>query len=97
MPKPKTKPKTKPKRKRPGKYYEFDYKGVRIDPYRILLQYKITHPAHQHALKKLLRAGRSIKSKLTDIDEVIASLQRWKQMIKEDATAPKRKRIRKPL
>lgn len=81
-----------PKAKRPGEYYEFDYKGVRIDPYRILLQYRITHPAHQHALKKLLRAGRSIKSQVQDIDEVIASLQRWKQMIVEDQPTPKRKR-----
>lgn len=87
-----------PKAKHPGEYYEFDYKGVRIDPYRILLQYKITHPAHQHALKKLLRAGRSIKSQVTAIDEVIASLQRWKQMIVEDTprTTPKRPKKRRP-
>jgi len=73
-------------------YYAFDYKGVRIDPYRILLQYGITHPAHQHALKKLLRAGRSVKSQLQDIDEVISSLERWKQMIVEDSVKIKKKR-----
>ena len=42
--------------------------GVKADPYRILLAYNITHPAQQHALKKLLRAGRSHKPLAQDID-----------------------------
>lgn len=65
-------------------HYTLDYKNVRLDPYRILHVYGITHPAHQHAIKKLLRAGRSVKPLVQDIDEVILSLQRWKEMIKED-------------
>jgi hypothetical protein len=65
-------------------HYSFDYKGIRIDPYRIFRIYQITDPAQQHAIKKLLRAGRSVKSLEQDIDETIATLMRWKQMIAED-------------
>lgn len=67
-----------------GKHYEYDYKGVRIDPYRILSTYNITHPAQQHAIKKLLRAGESVKDLLGDINETIETLERWKVMIHED-------------
>lgn len=66
------------------KYYNYEYKGVKIDPYRIMYEYKITHPAHQHALKKLLRCGKSVKEQHQDIQEVIDSLTRWLAMIKED-------------
>lgn len=65
-------------------YYNFKYKEVKIDPYRIMFEYKITHPAHQHALKKLLRAGNSIKDLKQDIQEVVDSLERWIEMIDED-------------
>lgn len=64
--------------------YNIQYKGVKLDPYRIMLAYGITHPAHQHALKKLLRAGRSHKTMHEDIEEVIESLKRWQEMIRED-------------
>lgn len=51
--------------------------------------YGIAHPAHQHAVKKLLRCGNSVKPLLQDIDEVILSLNRWKEMIHEEAAIPK--------
>lgn len=67
-----------------GKHYSFEYKGIKLDPYRIFTVYNITNPAQQHALKKLLRAGTSVKSLERDIDEVIVTLNRWKQMLIED-------------
>ena len=66
------------------KHYRFGYKGVKIDPYRIMEVYGITNAAQQHAIKKLLRAGKSVKSLEQDIDEVILTLTRWKEMIEED-------------
>lgn len=66
-------------------HYNFVYKGVKLDPYRILTTYNITHPAHQHAVKKLLRAGNSIKTQEKDIKEVIDTLQRWLEMLEEDS------------
>lgn len=65
-------------------HYKFFFNRVKLDPYRIMQVYGITHPAQQHAVKKLLRAGRSIKSLSQDIDEVILTLTRWKEMIHEE-------------
>lgn len=45
------------------------------------------HHAQAHALKKVIRAGRSIKPVEQDIDEAIAALSRWKEMLAEDAAA----------
>lgn len=71
------------------KHYAFTYQGIKVDPYRIFEIYGITNPAQQHAIKKLLRAGKSIKSLSQDIDEVILTLNRWKEMVLEDASAKK--------
>lgn len=70
-----------------GKHYRFSFRGVKLDPYRIFTVYRITHPAQQHAIKKLLRAGNSVKSLEQDIDEVIVTLNRRKEMIHEDRDA----------
>jgi hypothetical protein len=67
-----------------GKHYRFSFKGIKVDVYRILEIFQITNPAQQHAIKKLLRAGKSIKPLSQDIDEVILTLERWKEMIKEN-------------
>lgn len=67
-----------------GQHYAFVYKNVKIDPYRILVQYNIQHPAQQHAIKKLLRAGASVKGLRRDIEEVIITLTRWLEMLDED-------------
>lgn len=64
--------------------YAVTYKGILIDPYRILHQYGITHPAQQHAIKKLLRAGRSHKQLRRDIQETIQTLERWTEMMDQD-------------
>jgi hypothetical protein len=65
-------------------HYQFSYKGHKIDPYRIFRIYNIVAPEQQHAIKKLLRAGKSVKTLDQDIDEVILTLQRWKEILKED-------------
>ena len=66
-----------------GAHYKYSYKGLKLDPYRIMAVYNITNPAQQHAIKKLLRAGLSVKSLEQDIDEVIVTLNRWKEMLHE--------------
>lgn len=67
-----------------AEYYDKKFGGKKIDVYRVLKIFGITEPAQQHAIKKLLRAGKSIKSEKQDIDEVIDSLERWKEMIDEE-------------
>lgn len=70
------------------KYYKYSYKGIKLDPYRILDIYKITCPAQQHAIKKLLRAGNSVKELRQDITEVIDTLKRKLEMLEEDSDNP---------
>lgn len=66
-------------------HYNISYKGLRLDPYRISVLYGIEHPAHQHALKKLLRAGRGPHKDLrNEIHEIQETLNRWLNMIDED-------------
>jgi hypothetical protein len=67
-----------------GAHYRYEYKGIKLDPYRILDVYGITSAPQQHAIKKLLRAGDSVKGKEEDIKEVIDTLNRWLDMLAED-------------
>ena len=67
-----------------GAHYNFTYKNIKVDPYRIFEIYGITNAAQQHAIKKLLRAGKSIKTLEQDIHEVKVTLTRWQDMLEED-------------
>lgn len=68
----------------PNKYLR-NYPYDTIDIYRILQVYEVTDPCIQHAVKKLLCAGqRGYKEVEKDIDEAIQSMERWKQMRKEE-------------
>lgn len=64
-----------------GHYFK-DVSGLdSIDVYRVLDLWKVTHPALQHAIKKLLAAGqRGDKDEAKDVQEAIDSLERWKAM-----------------
>lgn len=64
--------------------YQWSYKGVSFDFYRLCEILGVTHHAQAHALKKVIRAGRSVKSLEQDIEEAIACLERWKGMVLED-------------
>lgn len=65
-------------------HYDYEYRGIKIDPYRIFEIYQISNAAQQHAIKKLLRAGKGEKPLGKDIREAIDSLNRWLEMIEED-------------
>ena len=70
---------------KPPEYYKVEFQGRTLDPYRILSLYKIEEPEHQHALKKLLRAGNKPGNELKkEIGEVIWTLNRWLERIDED-------------
>lgn len=56
-----------------------------VDVYRVLQLFDVSHPAVQHAAKKVLCAGqRGAKDWEKDIQEAIDSLQRALDMHKED-------------
>jgi hypothetical protein len=59
-----------------------------IDVYRVIELFEVTHPALQHALKKVLCVGdRGAKDWEKDVQEAIDSLNRALQMRAEDAGA----------
>lgn len=64
--------------------YQWSFKGVSFDFYRLCEILGIKHHAQAHALKKVIRAGQSVKSLEQDIDEAIACLMRWKEMVIQD-------------
>ena len=57
----------------------------KLDIYRILKLYEVSDPCLQHAIKKLLCAGkRGAKNQIQDINEAILSLKRFVEMQGED-------------
>lgn len=64
--------------------YRWTWRGITFDFYRLCEILGIKHHAQAHALKKLIRAGRSVKSIEQDIDETVDALLRWKEMLAED-------------
>ena len=67
-------------------HYFRDVSSLRhIDVYRVLSLFSVTDPCLQHALKKVLVAGkRGAKDEVKDIQEAILTLQRKLEMIEED-------------
>lgn len=58
-----------------------------IDPYRIAQLYDL-HPCADHIAKKALCTGkRGHKDLMRDIQDIIDTAERWKQMIQEDQNA----------
>ena len=56
-----------------------------LDVYRVISIFGVSDPCIQHALKKLLCSGvRGHKDQSKDIQDVIDTLERWKQMREED-------------
>lgn len=59
-----------------------------IDVYRVIELWEVKDPCIQHALKKLLVAGkRGAKDEAKDIQEAIDTLERWKAMREEEKQA----------
>lgn len=72
------------------KQYSHYYKDVSklevVDVYRVLQLFNVWDPCLQHAIKKLLVAGdRGPKDASKDVQEAIASLNRWQEMRAEDS------------
>lgn len=66
--------------------YQRQVPSTTIDIYDILNAYRVTCPATQHAIKKLLQPGeRGHKDKLTDLREALASVERAIRMAEHPA------------
>ena len=68
-----------------GHYFKDVSRLKKIDVYRVIDLWEITDPALQHALKKVLAAGkRGAKNQLQDVAEAIDSLVRFQDMQAEN-------------
>ena len=68
-----------------GHYFKDVSHLKKIDVYRVIDLWEITDPALQHALKKVLAAGkRGAKNQMQDVTEAIDSLVRFQDMQTEN-------------
>lgn len=65
--------------------YRWSYRGVTFDFYRLCEIVGINGGPREHAVKKIIRAGKSGKSVLQDAEEARQCIDRWIEMLKEDA------------
>lgn len=73
----------------PSRYW-WTYRGVSFDFYRLCQITGVTSDPGKHAMKKIIRAGRSVKTLRQDVEEARDALNRWIEMIDEDdADQPK--------
>lgn len=72
--------------KNPFSHYVKDVSKLqKLDVYRVLELFEVKSPAIQHAIKKLLAAGkRGSKTMQKDVEEAVISLERWLDMKEED-------------
>lgn len=69
-----------------GHYFKDVSHLKKIDVYRVIDLWEITDPALQHALKKVLAAGkRGAKNQMQDVSEAIDSLVRFLDMQAENS------------
>lgn len=62
--------------------YKRQLKGIELDVYDVLHAFKVTNPALQHAIKKLLMPGeRGAKDAVQDLKEAIQAVDRAIEMI----------------
>lgn len=71
----------------PGNHYRFQYKGIKLDPYRIAAIYNMQSFAMMTILKKCLCAGsRGHKNYEQDLKDIICAAERELEIINEDIT-----------
>ena len=64
--------------------YNVSFAGQKLDPYRVIELFQITHPAIQQVIKKALRMGAKHKTQEEDAKDIITSAQRFLDMLRED-------------
>ena len=67
-----------------GSHYRNEFKGIKVDVYRVLQIFGVTDPVAQHIVKKLLRGTKKGHDEITVWNEVFKACERKKEMIEED-------------
>ena len=66
-------------------HYDMFYKGIKMDPYRMMKICNITHPVAQHMFKKLARGDKKGHTESELVAELEDAVKRWKHMLLEDS------------
>jgi len=66
-------------------HYQREYKGVLLDPYRIAKVWGMRGGPREQIMKKCLRFTDKGQSEQQVVDEIRSALERWQEMIEEDA------------
>lgn len=67
-----------------GSHYRHEFKGHKIDVYRVLEIFKVTDPVLQHIIKKGLRGEKKGHSMEFVWEEISQAVERKKEMMEED-------------
>ena len=67
-----------------GSHYRNEFKGIKVDVYRVLQIFGVTDPVAQHIVKKLLRGTKKGHDEITVWNEVFQACERKKEMIEEE-------------
>ena len=67
-----------------GSHYRNEFKGVKVDVYRVLQIFGVTDPVAQHIVKKLLRGTKKGHDEMTVWNEVFQACERKREMIDEE-------------
>ena len=74
--------------------FKINYKGIKLDPFRICQIYEVYDFAMQTIIKKALKAGeRGHKDMRQDLLDIINSAQRKLEMLDEDENVPEPKTL----
>ena len=67
-----------------GKHYRFEYKGIKLDPFRIACIYNLDGVGLTILKKNLVTGNRGHKDKKQDYLDIICAAQRGIEMLEED-------------
>lgn len=69
----------------PGAHYRYEYRGIKLDPFRICQIYGVNDFALQTIIKKALKAGeRGHKDMRQDLRDIVNAANRKLEMMDED-------------
>lgn len=68
----------------PGQHYRMQYRGIKLDPFRICDIYGITSFGQATLVKKALRMGKAHKDRKQDLLDMRCCIDRMLEMMDED-------------
>ena len=68
-----------------GSHYRREYKGIKLDPYRIAKIYGMQGGPREQIAKKCLRFTDKGQGEQQVVNEIRTALDRWQEMLEEDA------------